>query len=197
MTQDNKKNALPEELEGSLETIKEILVGENTRDMIKRIKALEEKLGRELSTVQAQLAHRIESLETFIRKEILVVRDDLRSEKSERVGAVEQATAELTRVSRGIEQKLGQANQSSSQQFHEAREQLNHQSRSLAEEIVRSNQAIYSEIERVVTSLESRKPDRQLLAAIFLRMASALQATPEAQGEKVAELRRPELKKSG
>jgi hypothetical protein len=207
MSQEKKKElpdvssapeAVAEEFESSLETIKEILVGENTRDIIKKLAALDERTKRELTELQEQVMRRIDSLESFIRKEILLVHDDLRSEQSERTGAVHQTAGELTRVSEALEKKLGQTTQVASQQFQETREQLQTQSRSLADEIVRGNKALYTEIERLSASIEARKPDRQLLAAMFVRMASALQS-PVSAGEeqKVTSLKSKELKKSG
>jgi hypothetical protein len=102
----------------------------------------------------------------------------------------------MTRVSQNLEQKLGQAGQAAAQQFKETREQLQTQSRSLADELIRNTRELYTEIERVAASIEARKPDRQFLAAMFVKLASALQAGPPG-----TETRRPpelkEVKKVG
>jgi len=185
-----------QDLEGSLETIKEILVGEHSREIQKKLVQLDARLTRELAELQAQGAKRDQSLETFVLRELQALRDDFKVEQQERTKAMERVTSELASTFHLLEQKLGQASQTAAATFRELRELMMGQYKELSEEIVSRHRVLSEEIEKAVAGLENRKPDRQLIATIMLRMAAALQSEPMSTTSKVTELTPKAGKKS-
>jgi len=145
-------------LEGSLDTIKEILIGEHAREIQTKMGHLEERASRELVDVQNNTHRRFESLESFMRKELHHLREDVKKEQDERSKAIEQ----------------------------------------VSEEILRRYREIYVEIERTFTHLETRKPDRQFIGSLLMKMAAAFQAEPPGEiKHNVAEFKTKAMKKSG
>jgi hypothetical protein len=195
MASDNKSD-----LEGSLETIKEILIGEHSRTVQKKINQLEERILREMSVTEGKSSTRTELLEGFVRKELEVIREELTREHDERSKAFERAMAELKSASGAFEQRMNQASHSASTSLRELREQILRQFTALSEDFSRRQNALADELERAFAVLDMRKPDRNLVAKLMTSMAAALQeenATPsQAQKGKVMELSQRSGKKS-
>jgi hypothetical protein len=164
-----------QQLEGSLDTIKEILVGEYTREVHKRIDNLEERLTREAKNMQESTTRTLDLLESFMKGEMAVLRQDLSSEKSERTEAQKHAMSGLESAEKSWEKKATQAGEQTSERFREVRDQANNHFKSLSDEIARSQQAIRKELEAAIDELDARKTDRQFLSALLLRMSTALQ----------------------
>src|SRR5207253_3001132 len=69
---------------GSLEKVREILFGSQARDYEKRFTRLEERLIKESVDLKDEMRSRMESLETYIKKEIDALSDKLKSEHNDR-----------------------------------------------------------------------------------------------------------------
>jgi len=187
-----------QQFEGSLDTIKEILIGEHAREIRKKMDLLEERVSRELSNSQHDTNRRFDSLESFVRKEFLLLREDVKKEQEERSGSVDQVSGELKNSSKSFDNKITQVNQLLSSRFSDLRDQMLNESHSLSEEIIRKYREIYSEIEKTSAHLEVQKPDRQFIAALLIKMAGALQVEPLGESnDNVTEFKTREIKKSG
>jgi hypothetical protein len=148
-------------LEGSLETIQEILVGEHSRVIQKRLSQLDEKLSRELASTQEKASGRTEMLEAFVRKELQTLREDLAREREER----------------------GRASQAAADEARALREQMLRQHTALTEELSRLQRSFSTELEGAAALLDSRKPDRNLVAKLLVSMAAAIQEEPSAESK--------------
>lgn len=163
------------DLEGSLDTIKEILVGEYTREVHKRIDQLEERTAREMKNSQESTTRMLDLLESFMKKEIEVLHGDLKSEKTERSELSKQAMTELGGLEKAWEKKTTQLADSTSERFHDIRDQVGSHFKSLSDEIARSQNVLRKELETAIDGLDARKTDRQFISALLIRMAAALQ----------------------
>lgn len=166
-------------LEGSLDTIKEILVGEHAKDIQKKLTLLEERLSRDLSNTQELASRKTDALEGFVRKELSLIREEIKLEQQERISGVDRCTGEFRELTRGLDHRLIQSFQSMSTHLGQIRDQMLDESHRLNEEFARTLRVVHEEIDQIFNELEARKPDRDLLATLFMKMAGALQTRPQ------------------
>jgi DNA repair exonuclease SbcCD ATPase subunit len=166
--------ASPEGGAGSLDKVREILFGSQARDYEKRFTRLEERLIKESADLKDEMRSRMESLETYIKKEIEAVSDQLKSEHNDRKEANNELARELKDLTKAFDKKTGQMDDLMTKNQRELREQILDQSKKLSDEIRQKHEDLLEALERESSELRFEKTDRQALAAMFTELAMRL-----------------------
>lgn len=173
--------------EENLDTIKEILVGDYTHEVHKRMDALEARVTREAKAAQDATNRMLDLLESYMKKEVEVLHSELKTEKADRFEAQKIAMSELDGREKSWDKKVTQISDQTAERFHEVRDQVGGHFKTLSETIARSQQTLRKEMDLALDSLESRKTDRRFLSALLLQMAGALQKNSRGLKEVVNE----------
>ncbi|WP_392530730.1 hypothetical protein [Nostoc sp. C117] len=158
----------------NLDKVREILFGNQVRDIEKRFNRLEERLIKEFSNVQDETRKRLDALEIYIKQEIDSLTQRLINEQIERDGQVKAVAQENKNITMNLEKKLTEFDEQTIKSQRELREQILNQSKSLQDDIQQKSQEILALLEREAQELRKNKTDRSNLAAMFTELAIQL-----------------------
>ncbi|MDZ8189192.1 MAG: hypothetical protein RMX96_30680 [Nostoc sp. ChiSLP02] len=160
----------------SLDKVREILFGNQVRDIEKRFSRLEERIIKELGNVQDETRKRLDTLENYIKQEIDSLTQRLKNEQIERDAQVREFAEQNKNITTSLEKKFTQFDEQSITSQRELREQILNQSKSLQNDIQQKSQEILALLEREVKELRTEKTDRSQLAAMFTELGIRLNA---------------------
>jgi hypothetical protein len=148
---------------GNIDKIRDILFGSNMRDYELRFAHLEEALKKESADLRDSTRRHLESLESFVHKELAALEARLNSERDERsAGAA------------SIFRKIGEMENHEAQANREIRNDLLQQSKELTDAIRNKGEEIIALLERRSQDLQHSKTDRAALAGLFNEVALRL-----------------------
>src|SRR5262245_26471717 len=93
---------------GSIDKIRDILFGSQSREFEKKMARLEERLAKESADLRDEIRRRFDALEGFTKKEIESLSDRLRNEQTERTEVLKEISGELKETSKSLEKKVAQ-----------------------------------------------------------------------------------------
>ncbi|RCJ24485.1 hypothetical protein A6S26_18085 [Nostoc sp. ATCC 43529] len=160
----------------SLDKVREILVGNQIRDVEKRFIRLEERLMQEFTNVRDESKKRLDALENYVKQEVDSLTQRLKNEQKERDIQLKALAEENKNVSLNLENKLTQFDEQTTKSQRELHDQILNQSKSLQDDIQKKSQEILVLLEREVQQLRRDKTDRSNLAAMFAELAVKLNA---------------------
>ncbi len=160
----------------NLEKVREILVGNQIRDIEKRFTRLEERLIQEFSNVRDENKKRLDALENYLKQEIDSLTQRLKNEQKERDVQVKSIAEENKNITVALENRLTQIDEQTTNSQRELHEKILNQSKSLQDDIQNKSQEILALLEREVQELRREKTDRSNLAAMFTELAVRLNA---------------------
>ncbi len=148
---------------GNIDKIRDILFGSNMRDYELRFAHLEEALKKESADLRDTTRRHLESLESFVHKELAALEARLNAERDERsAGAA------------SILKKIGEMENFEAQSNRELRSDLLQQSKELTDAIRNKGEEIIALLERRSQELQHSKTDRAALAGLFNEVALRL-----------------------
>src|SRR5215470_10514977 len=118
----------------AIDKVRDLLFGAQMRDMEKHFARLEERFQKDLTELKEETRGRFESLESFLRKEIEMLTDQLKAEQEARQQAVQTLTQELTETAKAFEQRTNQVEEHTIKVQRELRQHILDQSRTLRDE---------------------------------------------------------------
>lgn len=158
----------------SLDKVRDILFGNQIRDVDKRFARLEERLVKEFANVRDETRKRLDSLEIYIKKEVESLTERLKNEQIERDDGVKLLAQEQKNITLSLEKKLGQFDEQTANSQRELREQILNQSNSLQDEIQKKYEEILKLLERESQELRRDKTDRSHLGSLLTELAIRL-----------------------
>ncbi|AFY33130.1 hypothetical protein [Calothrix sp. PCC 7507] len=158
----------------SLDKVRDILFGNQIREVEKKYIRLEERLVKELANVRDEQRKRLDSLEIYIKKEVESLTERLKHEQSERDNGVKLLAEEHKNITIALEKKLTQFEEQTTNSQRELREQILNQSNSLQDDIRQKYEEILTLLEREAQELRRDKTDRSSLASLFTELAIRL-----------------------
>jgi hypothetical protein len=158
----------------SLDKVRDILFGNQMKDVDRKLVRLEERLSKECSNLRDETRKRLDSLENYIKQEVGSLSDRLKAEQSEREIGVKSLAEEHKNITMSLERKLAQFDEQNSSAQSELREQILSQSRSFHDDIQQKYQEILVLLEREAQELRGEKANRSTLAALFTELAVRL-----------------------
>jgi chromosome segregation ATPase len=159
---------------GNLEKIRSILFGAQMQDYNRRFARLEERLLQEASELRDEFRRRHDTLEGYIRQELEVLHERLRTEQNERGDAGRRFSRELKEASETWEKKTSQLAEQVASGQRQLHQHLLEQSKSLSDDLRHKYAEILSLLERQMQEVRTHKTDRSALAALFTEMALRL-----------------------
>jgi DNA-binding ferritin-like protein len=158
----------------SLDKVRDILFGSQSREYEKRFARLEERLLKESADLREDLKRRFDTLELYIKKEVESLAARLKTEQDERAESARGLSAELNETARGFEKKTGQLGEHLTASERELRQQILEQSKNLSDEIRQKHESVTTSLERATSELRDEKTDRAALASLFMEVAMRL-----------------------
>ena len=165
----------PEPIE-SLDKVRDILFGAQSRDFENRFAFLEEKLLQETSRAKEDAHKRFESLEAQLKQQVQQLTEKIKSENAERAASVKSLTGEIKQLTQALDKKIDLLGSESNKEQEDIREQLMEQSSSLSDDIKRRCDDINAKFNVEVGELENDKLNRSDIAGLFNDMAQKLLA---------------------
>jgi hypothetical protein len=160
----------------SLDRVRDILFGNQVREVDKRFARLEERLAKELTNLRDETKKRLDYLETYIKKEVDSLTERLKNEQSERDAGVKALAEDHKNLAISLEKKFTQFDEQTANSQREMREHLLNQSNSLQDDIRQKYAEILALLERETQELRKEKTDRSQLASLFSELAIRLNA---------------------
>jgi DNA anti-recombination protein RmuC len=158
----------------SLDKVRDILFGSQSREYEKRFARLEDRLLKEASDLREDIKRRFDTLEVYIKKEVEALAARLKVEQEERSESAKTLSAELSDTARTFEKKTGQLGEHLTTSQRELREQILEQSKTLSDEIRRKHESMAAVVESTTSELRDEKTDRAALASLFMEVAMRL-----------------------
>ena len=159
---------------GSIDKVRDILFGDQVRDLVGRLDRLEDRLVKESADLRNESAKRFETLEEYVKREFESVIDQLKKEASERADGVKEISETLKSQVKGLEKKIAQLDERSTAAQRDLRSQILDQSKSLRDEIQQKYKELSDTLEREAAALRTSKTDRSSLAVLLMDMAMRL-----------------------
>ncbi|BAY11731.1 hypothetical protein [Calothrix sp. NIES-2098] len=158
----------------SLDRVRDILFGNQVREVEKRFARLEERLVKELTNVRDETKKRLDYLETYIKKEVESLTERLKNEQLERDAGLKALAEDHKNQAISLEKKFAQFDEQTTNSQRELREHILNQANSLQDDIRQKYQEILTLLERESQELRRDKTDRSKLASLFTELAIRL-----------------------
>ncbi len=174
---------LPPE-DDNIDKVRDILFGSQTRQIEKRLAAMEEKIDKEIGYLRSETKTTLDSLEQFMRKELQTLTEQLGDERTERNESVDSLSEKIGGTKKLLEKKMGQLSDKLVKDQRETQEQILKQSKTLMEEMHNKNDVIEKRLDQSLDALTHEKTDRMALANLLMEAAMRLKdefQLPEAE----------------
>ncbi len=168
----------------SIEKVRDILFGSQTRHFEQRIASLEALFQQEIARSRSESKKNLESLENYSKKGIRSLTGSLSAEKKIRTETVERLEEKMNGTTRALEKKIEQLHQNISTIQSNMQEQILEQSKNLMEEISEKYEKISTVHEQALKQLRKEKSDSLALANLFIEMGMRLKEEFEIPGMK-------------
>jgi hypothetical protein len=165
----NKEQEITEETPGldtaehNIESIRDILMGDQSREFKQRFSALEERLIREVREVREELRATLEPFKQYVRSELASLGSTLSGQDGRIDGQAH-----------SFDSKLLTAEEKTAERLKNLEQELIDRARQLSEEIRRRSETVMTAVQRAMQELDTRKPDRTALAALLAEVAAHL-----------------------
>jgi hypothetical protein len=158
----------------SVDKIRDIIFGTQIKNYDARLLRLEESFAREVSELKDMIRSRLESTESFFKKESDALSTRVKSEREERTSLVSSLDRDLKETQNNLMKRLNEIDAAMNDGDSMLRKELMTESRKLLEEIGRRHDSIRSLLESRMSELRIQKTDRALMSDLFREMASQL-----------------------
>ena len=162
-------DSLPES--GNLEKVRDILFGQQSREIERRLTHSEERLRGALEGVEREAAERIADLEGFFKQELQALKERLTAESSDRLELSDRTSRQAETDRSDAERKLKAQSEASQASLAELREALLEQGKRFGAELKSLRETTQAALEREVSVLRHDKLDRQTLARSLADLA--------------------------
>lgn len=158
----------------SLDKVRDILFGNQMREVEKKISRLEERLLKECGNLGQETRKRFDSLENYIKTEVESLGKQLKNEQIKSDDVVKKIIDDHKNITTSIEKKLVEFDEITTNNQRQMREQILNQSKNLHDDIRQKYEEILATLERESEELRHNKTDRSTLANLFTELAIRL-----------------------
>jgi DNA anti-recombination protein RmuC len=158
----------------SLDKVREILFGNQLRDVEKNFARLEERLLKECFNSREENKKRLDNLENYIKQELESLSKRMKQEQGNRDETLQNLAEENKKITTALENKLNQFDEQVNNSQREMREQILNQSKTLHDDILQKYEEILETLRREAEELRSAKTDRSTLANLLSELAIRL-----------------------
>ena len=170
---------------GNVDKIRDILFGSQMRDYDKKFAKLEERLLKESADLREDLKRRFDSLEAFMKSEVVLLSDAQKAEKNSRDEALRAEKAGREEAVKGLGDKLGetaktfdrraaQTEEQSGKAQRDLRQLILDETKRLAEEIAHKHSSVAADLGRESQELRGLMTDKHALSDLFAELSLRL-----------------------
>ncbi|GJL53365.1 MAG: hypothetical protein NPIRA02_04970 [Nitrospirales bacterium] len=158
----------------SLDKVRDILFGAQSREYEKRFTRLEERLLKEAAELRNDLKSRFDSLEQYVKHEVESLTSRMKNEQKEKTESLGALSRELGQLGKLLQERVAQLDEQTIQGQRELRQQVLEQHKSLSQEIQQKSADLSVMFEQAIEELRGEKLDRASLAEMFMESALRL-----------------------
>ena len=159
---------------GNLEKVRDILFGNQMRDVDRRFGRLEERIIKETRDLKEDMTRRLDALEAHATKETETLAGDIRQERADRVEANTRLARELADTAGTFERRSVSLDEQMARGQREVRQHILEQQQRLSEDIRARIEEVLAVLARETRELRNDKTDRMALASLLKEMAMRL-----------------------
>ena len=159
---------------GNLEKVRDILFGNQMREVDRRFARLEERITSETRDVKEDLKRRLEALEAYTTKETETLAGHIRQERDDRVDANARLARELADTAGAFERRSASLDEQLARGQREIRQHILEQQQRLSEHMRERIDEVLAALARETHELRNDKTDRLALASLLKEMAMRL-----------------------
>ena len=170
---------------GNVDKIRDILFGSQMRDYDKKFAKLEERLLKESADLREDLKRRFDSLEAFMKSEVVLLSDGQKAEKNARDEALKSEKQSRDEASKALSDKIGetvknfdrrsaQMEEQSGKAQRDLRQLILDETKRLAEEIAQKHSSVAADLGRESQELRGLMTDKHALSDLFAELSLRL-----------------------
>ena len=163
----------------NINKIRDILFGGQVREYDRRFDRVEDRINKDLNDLKEETRRRLDSLETFFRKEVESLSVRLTAEQNTRTEALRYSSQSVRENTVILENKIAQLGDQFTRDQSDMRSELLNQSKVLRDEVESSFNDLLDALERESMRLRNEKTDRSQLAELFTEFALRLNDGPK------------------
>ncbi|MDH4193757.1 MAG: hypothetical protein OEY80_05225 [Nitrospirota bacterium] len=160
--------------EGSLEKVRDILFGAQSREFEERCSLLEKRLLQESTDLRDQLTRSLEDIKTYINQEVSCLTSQIQQEKAGRSSSLEEVGQVIKNVNSQLESRLSALQDQTTTQHQMLERQLTQQKADLTEHHQQALAGLQSRFQEAFKELKAEKTDRAALAELLMDVALRL-----------------------
>lgn len=158
----------------SLDKVRDILFGNQMREVEKKLARLEERLLKECASLREDSRKRLDSIENYIKQEVESLSQRIVNEQSTRDEGLRVLVEDNKKIITALEKKLTQLDDNINNTQRDLRDQILNQSKNLQNDILQKYEEILAALQRESQDLRQAKTDRSTLANLLNEMAIRL-----------------------
>lgn len=158
----------------SLDKVRDILFGNQMREVEKKLARLEERLLKECASLREDSRKRLDSIENYIKQEVESLSQRIVNEQSTRDEGLRVLVEDNKKIITALERKLTQLDDNINNTQRDLRDQILNQSKNLQNDILQKYEEILAALQRESQDLRQAKTDRSTLANLLSEMAIRL-----------------------
>ena len=159
---------------GNLEKVRDILFGNQMREVDRRFLRLEERLLKETRDLKDDIKRRLDALEAHANRETETLAGQIRQEHGERIEGHARHARELADTAGAFERRTSAIDEQLAKGHRELRQQMLEQHQRLSDDIREKIDEVLAALARDAQELRNDKTDRLALASLFKEMAMRL-----------------------
>lgn len=160
--------------EGSLDKVRDILFGAQSREIEKRFAVLENRLLQESGRLREDLTKSVEDLKMHMNQEILGLVGKLEQEQDRRASTIQDMGQTVKTVETHISKRIVELTEHASNQFQAMSAEMQKQKHELIEQDQEAMSRMESQFQQAVNELKVEKTDRAVLAEMLMEVALRL-----------------------
>lgn len=160
--------------EGSLDKVRDILFGAQSREIEKRFAVLENRLLQESGRLREDLTKSVEDLKTKMNQEVMGLIGKLQQEQDQRVSTIQDMGQTVKAVETQVIKRISELTDHASNQFEVMGTEMQQQKHELIEQDQEAMSRMETQFHQAVNELKKDKTDRAALAEMLMEVALRL-----------------------
>lgn len=159
---------------GNLEKVRDILFGNQMREVDRRFARLDERISKETRDLKDDIKRRLDALEAHVTTETETLAGDIRQERGDRVDGNARLARELADTAAAFERRSATLDELLAKGQREIRQHILEQQQRLSEDMRQRIDEVLAALARETNELRNDKTDRMALASLLKEMAMRL-----------------------
>lgn len=158
----------------SLDKVRDILFGAQSREFERRFALLEEDLLRKTAEAREEARQRLETLEAYLRQEVEQLSERIETEQAERAKMIHGLSLDLHELTQQLDEKINSLDTATHEEQSVLRQNLVSEAKTLSEALQQRSADLTTALNREVKTLTHDKLNRADIAQMFSEMAKRI-----------------------